>query len=59
MNDKPAAPPSDAVLKARRALEMKRNAAEASTPPPKGPLRRHEIDAAARAAAKSKPKVRK
>ncbi len=57
MNDKPA--PSEAVLKARLALEMKRKAAEDARPPARGPQSRQEIDAAARQAEKSKSKPKK
>ena len=61
MNDETKTPakPVDMAAKVRLALQMKREAAEAARLTPKGPQRRSEAEAAARAAAKSKPKVRK
>jgi hypothetical protein len=61
MNDTPKDKPalSETAIKARLALEMKRKAAEDAKPAARGPQRRQEIDAAARAAAKSKSKPKK
>ncbi len=62
MTDQPDTPnksASDAVAKARAALEMKRAAAGATHREPKGKQRMYERAAAARSASKSKPALRK